>query len=307
MSREQLSEIISGLDDRHIVEAIRYSPEDAASPERIEHMKRKRIFTIALAAALILALGAAAYAISGIPRSTGTHHMPRVAEYTSLSDLPKIEKDVGYPVTAPERFSNGYAFKGLRVNGQAVFGEDNEVLREYYGVSVTYTKDGERDLYLELSPVLRLEGGTPPREPSERRELNGVELRLNLDHYKFVPADYDGSAAYPLLMFMRRRRMILRTKRQDTTSSPTARTRFRSARSPRWNSSSATWYISLWTWTQTPRPSTRLLEWHRRSLRRHKTEVNFKRWSLILFSRSRLCLLHFLMILVNVREEIHSI
>ena len=191
MSREQLSEIISGLDDRHIVGAIRYSPGDAASPERIEHMKRKRIFTIALAAALILALGAAAYAISGIPRSTGTHHMPRVAEYTSLSDLPKIEKDVGYPVTAPERFSNGYAFKGLRVNGQAVFGEDNEVLREYYGVSVTYTKDGERDLYLELSPVLRLEGGTPPREPGERRELNGVELRLNLDHYKFVPADYE--------------------------------------------------------------------------------------------------------------------
>lgn len=191
MSREQLSEIISGLDDRHIVEAIRYSPGDAASPERIEHMKRKRIFTIAFAAALILALGAAAYAISGIPRATGTHHMPRVAEYTSLSELPKIEKDVGYPVTAPERFSNGYAFKGLRVNGQAVFGEDNEVLREYYGVSVTYTKDGERDLHLELCPVLRLEGGTPPREPGERRELNGVELRLNLDHYKFVPADYE--------------------------------------------------------------------------------------------------------------------
>ena len=192
MNREQAFETLSELDDSFIAESIRYAPADAAKPsERIEHMKRKRIFTIALAAALILALGAAAYAISGIPRSTGTHHMPRVEEYTSLSDLPKIEKDVGYPVTAPERFSNGYAFKGLRVNGQAVFGEDNEVLREYYGVSVTYTKDGERDLYLELSPVLRLEGGTPPREPSERRELNGVELRLNLDHYKFVPADYE--------------------------------------------------------------------------------------------------------------------
>ena len=194
MSREQLSDIISGLDDRHIAEAICYSPGDAA-PERNEHMKRKRILTIALAAALVLALGAAAYAISGIPRATGTHNMPKTAAYESLSELPKVEKDVGYPVTAPESFSNGYAFKGLRVNGQAVFGENNEVLKDYYGVSVTYARDGERDLYLELSPVLRLEGGTPPREPSEYRELSGVELRLNLDHYKFVPADYEKTQA----------------------------------------------------------------------------------------------------------------
>ena len=190
MSREQLSEIISGLDDRHIVEAIRYSPGDAASPERIEHMKRKRIFTIAFAAALILALGAAAYAISGIPRATGTHNMPKVAEYTSLTKLPKIEKNVGYPVIAPERFTNGYTFARLRVDGQAVFGEDNEVLKEYYAVRVIYTKPDLSDIILNLDPVMELEGGNQAPEPSEWRTINDVPVGLSLDHYKVVPEDY---------------------------------------------------------------------------------------------------------------------
>lgn len=190
MNREQLSEIISGLDDQHIVEAIRYSPGDAASPERIEHMKRKRILTIVFAAALILALGVAAYAISGIPRATGTHNMPKVAEYTSLTKLPKIEKDVGYPVIAPERFSNGYTFAGLRVDGQAVFGESNEVLKEYYSVCVTYTKPDLPDIILNLDPVLELEGGNEAPAPSEQRTINDVPVRLSRDHYKVVPEDY---------------------------------------------------------------------------------------------------------------------
>ena len=191
MSREQLSEIISGLDDRHIVEAIRYSPGDAASPERIEHMKRKRIFTIAFAAALILALGAAAYAISGIPRATGTHNMPKVAEYTSLTKLPKIEKNVGYPVIAPERFTNGYTFARLRVDGQALFGEGNEVLKEYYAVRVSYTKPDLPDIILNLDPVMELEGGSEASEPSERRTVDGVTVNLSLDHYKVVPENYE--------------------------------------------------------------------------------------------------------------------
>ena len=82
--------------------------------------------------------------------------MPKTAEYTSLSALPEIEKDVGYPVTVPERFSNGYAFSMLRVDGEAVFGESYEVLKEYYSVHVTYTRDGEPDLSLSLSLFLSL-------------------------------------------------------------------------------------------------------------------------------------------------------
>ena len=194
MKRETISLALNSLDDRHITDTAVFSPERIQrSPERIVYMKRKRIVTFALAAALILVLGVSAFAIWGIPRFTGTHPMPKTAEYTSLSALPEIEKDVGYPVTVPEHFSNGYAFSMLRVDGEAVFGESYEVLKEYYSVHVTYTRNGAPDLSLSLSPVLELESSSeaPVRTPSEQRTVSGVTVDLNCDHYKFVPEDYE--------------------------------------------------------------------------------------------------------------------
>ena len=194
MKRETISLALNSLDDRHITDTAVFSPERIQrSPERIVYMKRKRIVTFALAAALMLVLGISAFAIWGIPRFTGTHPMPKTAEYTSLSALPEIEKDVGYPVTVPEHFSNGYAFSMLRVDGEAVFGESYEVLKEYYSVHVTYTRDGKPDLSLSLSPVSEFESisEAPVRTPSEQRTVSGVTVDLNRDHYKVVPEDYE--------------------------------------------------------------------------------------------------------------------
>lgn len=63
MRREQLSQVISGIDERQVAEAYRFDPALCSdSPERIVPMSRKRIITFALAAALLLALSAGAYA-----------------------------------------------------------------------------------------------------------------------------------------------------------------------------------------------------------------------------------------------------
>lgn len=63
MNRELLSKAVGEIDEAFVAEAYRPVPEAASgSSERIVSMKKKRIFTLALAAALILALGAAAYA-----------------------------------------------------------------------------------------------------------------------------------------------------------------------------------------------------------------------------------------------------
>ena len=63
MNREKAFQALSGLDDRYLAEAIRYAPGEAGdAPERITHMKAKRIVTFALAAVLLLALGVTAYA-----------------------------------------------------------------------------------------------------------------------------------------------------------------------------------------------------------------------------------------------------
>ena len=63
MNRELLSEALGEIEEGFIAEAYRPVPEDASgSSERIVHMKKKRIITFALAAALILSLGVVAYA-----------------------------------------------------------------------------------------------------------------------------------------------------------------------------------------------------------------------------------------------------
>ena len=186
MKRELISQALNMLDDRHISDTASFDPGAIQeTPERIVHMSKKRIITFALAAALILALGTAAYAIFGL-RSIGTHEMPETGEYTSLSKLKQIEKTTGYGVTAPESFSNGYTFALLTVRGEAVYDENNEVENEFYGVHVDYTKPGSPDRYLDLNPAL----GTDRPEPTELRTIDGVHVRLNLDHYKIVPEDY---------------------------------------------------------------------------------------------------------------------
>ena len=64
MNRELLSKALSEIDESFIAEA--YRPVTETTPgslERIVHMKKKKIISLALAAALVLALGTAAYAI----------------------------------------------------------------------------------------------------------------------------------------------------------------------------------------------------------------------------------------------------
>ena len=63
MKRETITMMLNSIDDDYISETAVYCPESIQeSPERIVHMKSRRIISIALAAALILAMGAVAYA-----------------------------------------------------------------------------------------------------------------------------------------------------------------------------------------------------------------------------------------------------
>lgn len=63
MNREQLSKIISNIDERLVTEAYHFDPDCCSdSSERIVHMKKKKIISLALAAALVLSMGIVAYA-----------------------------------------------------------------------------------------------------------------------------------------------------------------------------------------------------------------------------------------------------
>ena len=192
MKRETLSHALNSLDDRHITDTASFSPGTVqSSPERIVHMKKKRILTFALAAVLMLALGITAYAVWGIPVGTVTHSMDNTGEYTSLDELSEVEKIVGYDICLVDSFTNGFAFSKLRVDGWADYDEDYNTLREYYGVNATYrTPDGD-EMILFLSPVGDNSGSQKTRPASSERVIGETAVRIYRDHYKFVPEDYE--------------------------------------------------------------------------------------------------------------------
>lgn len=152
-----------------------------------------RIFILAALMAVLMV--GSAYAISGIASSTGTHAMRGTGEFTRLADLPKVEKTAGYPITALPQFSNGYVFQSMYLGGEAVYDESYTPLKEYYGVTFTYTKPGARDLTISVDPVLDIPGTHEPPAPTNSRTIDSVSVRFSRDHYKFVPEDYEKTEA----------------------------------------------------------------------------------------------------------------
>ncbi len=192
MKREILSLALNSLDDRHITDTASFSPETVqSSPERIVYMNKKRIITFALAAALMIALGITAYAIWGAPKWTATYNMENTGEYTSFSELPEVERIVGYDICLVDRFTNGFAFSKLRVDGLADYDEDYNILKEYYGVNATYKTANGAEMMLSLSPVSDIPNSQETRAASSGCFIGETEVRIYRDHYKFVPEDYE--------------------------------------------------------------------------------------------------------------------
>ena len=192
MNRELLSRAIGNIDDCFIAEAYCDTSADAYDlPERSIFMKPKRLVTLAVAALLVLALGITAYAVYGVPKWTVTHAMENTGEYTSLDDLPEIEKITGYDICLVEGFTNGFRFSKLSIDGEAVYDEDYNVLKEYYSVHAYYSRAADSEILLSLSPVSDLTGTNEPPAPSSGCIVEGTEVKISRDHYKIVPEDYE--------------------------------------------------------------------------------------------------------------------
>ena len=89
MNRKLLSKALCEIDESFIAEAYRPVPEAASSSsERIVHMKKKRMITFALVAALMLSLSIAAYAAVSMVNS------PQVAERVAKEEIERW-KEIG--------------------------------------------------------------------------------------------------------------------------------------------------------------------------------------------------------------------
>lgn len=109
MNREKLFESLAGIDEKYVAEALRYSPEAASgSSERIVHLKKKRMISFALAAALILALGVAAYAVfstysTRVPEPEETFRINWAENASGYIEWTDAKLAVTFPDTAESR------------------------------------------------------------------------------------------------------------------------------------------------------------------------------------------------------------
>ncbi len=117
MNRELLLKAFGDIDEGFIAEAYRPLPEAAASPsERIVHLKKKRIITLALAAALLLSLGIAAWSAGKVLFGWGGN-----MEIRSEQTAGGIENTVYVhteDMTQPVSFEDGRMF--FIVNGEHI-------------------------------------------------------------------------------------------------------------------------------------------------------------------------------------------
>ena len=196
MTREQLSRVFCNLDERQIAEAYQFDPDLCGrSLERIVHMKKKRIITFALAAALILSLGIVAYAtgfVSAItelarsfykpvPDEEMRNERPEAAEYNenwnsqmdewieigenSDKTTQSAELENGTTITLTENFYDGerlalsYVLSREKPTVDYSFGPDHEyfdLLAESEGLC--WYQDLSIAQYLEIMAKLKLTG-----------------------------------------------------------------------------------------------------------------------------------------------------
>lgn len=149
MKREQLSTIICNIDDRHIAEAYQFDPDLCArSSERIVHMSKKRIITFALAAALMLALGAVAYAATNW-----------FVEWRSLKNDPALQQQADIGADDLHQFAGGQFVADDDVlyedgdQGQSdttmYFFNDHTYSVDYYGSGEIHSLDARESFALE--------------------------------------------------------------------------------------------------------------------------------------------------------------
>lgn len=112
------------------------------------------------------------------------------SSYTSYDELEKSQKATGFVFDSVERFSNGYTFSEMEViDVDKIDDEFNRMdsFKEWWG---RYTREGSPEISLVVHAVLPEAAENTP-EPTETTVIDGISVSYNLDHYKFVPEDYE--------------------------------------------------------------------------------------------------------------------
>lgn len=202
MKRETISRALNGIDERYIDEAAVFRPAALQnSPERSAGVKTKRIITIALAAALILALGAAAYAsdIFGIKTMVKNREIPAniQTEYTdiSLSQPQAVEDTVAAAVKEKvDNSAKAWAeWEDWKQENGYSFPDALKAPEGYVEIAIEDNGDGTyTDVFLKVID----DEGNPIENPEEeeRRLLSAEDYENFMKYYaeqRMPYGDYD--------------------------------------------------------------------------------------------------------------------
>ena len=183
MKNEFLLNAMADIDETYIQEAQK-APTTG---------KRKLPWKALLAAALIPLLTVTAFAADVLNIRTLVSGM---THYTSsqFSDMDKAMEKAGFQMDVKESFQNGFTFEKVYVEDTRGLDENDREVLKYKEVQVNYRNADGLRLCLFAHPDM--EELTDSDSPvAQTAQIGGVTVSYHLDHYKFVPPDYQLSEA----------------------------------------------------------------------------------------------------------------
>ena len=186
MTSDQILDAIGLADETWVADA---KANISAPPRNSKVSVHRRVRRVALLAAVVsLFFTITAYAL-GSPVGILSWSLGQGLGRNDFRFLPAYERQVGFPVSAVEEFSNGYRFRELSLVHSSPVDAEGNALAENLGLNLRYEKADAPDLYLAVEPAaLSNEENAPPA--TETREIGGVTVRYHYSVYMAVPADY---------------------------------------------------------------------------------------------------------------------
>lgn len=148
----------------------------------IKHLMKKAC----IAAAAVLLLATTAYAANSMNIKT----LISGASSKVYQTVEHAEKKAGFEIDAKEKFSNGYSFTGARVDETKALDKDDRVRLTYNEIRMDLKNAaGEQLILIGYRQNDEIPDSDLP--PDQTRKLRGITVSYRVDHYKFVPADYE--------------------------------------------------------------------------------------------------------------------
>lgn len=179
MKKEFLLNALTDINDTYIREA-----EQAPTAR-----KRKLPWKILVVAALIPLLTITAYATDFMNIKTLCSGMTHY-ESSDYRKMDKAMEKAGFQMDVKESFASGFTFAGVTVQDTRGLDDKGHEVLKYQEMQLSYRNaDGSR-LYLTAYPAME-EIAHSASPVGQTRVICGITAEYHLDHYKFVPADYE--------------------------------------------------------------------------------------------------------------------